>query len=246
MARRKKINEDEAQNNPENINESDDNFGLPEIEYKPLNREEQVVESVEQETSEEVVVNATEYEAEEVTDDKHTDHIFNPIEEEESNAPKIIGILILLALVGLGAWYFGWYKPDQRALADKQKQEDARALLSRQQKEKQLAEQRRIDEEQRRADSIANAKPNIGTIESLSGRTGRYYVVVASAIDDDLLMDYAKKLSLKGVSSQIIPSHGKVKFSRIAVSSGDTYADAQSNADGLKSEYDGGAWVVKY
>jgi hypothetical protein len=245
MARRKKTNEDQPQENPDNINESDDNFGLPEIEYKPLNREEEqepeIVEEIE--SSEEVVVNSTEYEE---TSDRHDDHIFNPTEEESSNAPKIIIIVIVLALLGLGAWYLWSYRPKQRALIEKQKQEEARDLLAKQENDKRVAAQKLLDDEQRRADSIANAKPKIGTIETLTGRTGRYYVVVASAIDGDLLMDYAQKLSLKGINSQIIPPFGKVKFSRIAIASGDTYADAQSTADGLKSEYEGGAWVVKY
>jgi hypothetical protein len=39
MARRKKQNEDE-QNNDNINNESDDTFGLPEVEYEPLKRDE--------------------------------------------------------------------------------------------------------------------------------------------------------------------------------------------------------------
>ena len=71
-------------------------------------------------------------------------------------------------------------------------------------------------------------------------------MVISSDIDDDLIMDYAKKLSKKGVSSKIIPPHGKVKFFRLAISEADSYSDAQGKADGLKGDYSDGAWVVKY
>ena len=91
------------------------------------------------------------------------------------------------------------------------------------------------------------AKPVAGTIETLSGRSGRYYVVVASSIDGDLIMDYAKKLSAKGATLKIIPPFGKTKFHRLAVSDADTYANAQAAADGMKGgDYGNNVWVVKY
>ena len=47
MARRKKQDEDEPQDNQDNLNnDSDDTFGLPEVEYEPINRDEPVKETV--------------------------------------------------------------------------------------------------------------------------------------------------------------------------------------------------------
>jgi len=102
--------------------------------------------------------------------------------------------------------------------------------------------------QKRISDSLAiiELKPAEGTIETLEGRTGRYYVVVASDIDDDLLMDHAKDLSGKGISSKIIPPHGKVRFYRLAIADGDTYTSAQATADGLKAEHGDKLWVTKY
>ena len=65
-------------------------------------------------------------------------------------------------------------------------------------------------------------------------------------IDDDLLMDYAKKLSAKGVSTKIIPPFGTKKFFRLAIGDHDTFALAQTNADAAKADYGGGVWVIKY
>jgi hypothetical protein len=59
-------------------------------------------------------------------------------------------------------------------------------------------------------------------------------------------MDYAKKLAPKGVSPKIIPPYGSVKFYRLTIAEGDTYASTQATADQLKGEYGEGAWVIKY
>jgi hypothetical protein len=138
------------------------------------------------------------------------------------------------------------YRPKQLA-AD----QEAKARQEQEAKDKEqqlLAEQKRLEDERRAADSLANlsATPPAGTIETLSERTGRYYVIIASGIDGDLIEDYAKKLAPKGLSPKIIPPYGKVKFYRLAIADGDTYATTQATADQLKSEYTDGAWVVKY
>ena len=59
-------------------------------------------------------------------------------------------------------------------------------------------------------------------------------------------MDYAKKLNEKGVNAKIIPPYGNVRFHRLTIAEGDTFASTQQTADGLKSEYTEGAWVMKY
>ena len=75
-----------------------------------------------------------------------------------------------------------------------------------------------------------------------------YHVVVASAIDDDLLMDYANKLIKQGKNVKIIPPGGKNgKFYRLAVESKETYDDAQASADGMKGgDYGDQLWVMRY
>jgi len=253
MAKRKKQNEEESQ---ENINnEADDTFGLPEIEYEPLKREESVPEAeVEQpvatqpEQEEEVAPEIEErYQEEEVAEEQA---YRSPYAEEEksSSVPMILGIVVVLLLAGAAGWYFLSYKPKQEAAEKARLEQLARDEQARKDAEAKAALERQQEEDRRRkADSLANATPAVGVIEALSGRTGQYYIVVASAIDDDLIMDHAKVLSEKGVSCKIIPPFGKTKFSRLAVDSKDTYADAQSTADAMKGgDYGNDIWVVKY
>ncbi len=264
MAKKKKADEENIQN----INDADDTFGLPEIEYEPIHRDEPKAEEASESVSEEPVNEPEAVKSEEIPASdpepepfRYEDKPEEPEKEpysysfrEEQKSPSVLPIVLLViflfAIVGGGGWYYFYkYKPAQeaeriaqQALADKQanaKKEEER--IAAQLREQQLAEERRV------ADSLANAMaPKEGMIETLSERTGRYYVVVASAIDDDLLMDNANKLSKKGAHVRIIPPFRKVQFFRLAVEDGDTYADAQAKADNLKGEYGDGVWVIKY
>jgi len=252
MAKRKKQNEEESQ---ENINnESDDTFGLPEIEYEPIKREESVPEAeveqpvAEQPEHEEVAPEIEEHYQEEEAVEEQAYRSPYAEEEKSSSVPMILGIVVVLLLAGGAGWYFLSYKPKQEA-AEKARREQLAIDEQKRKEAEQRAEalKRQEEEDRRKADSLANATPTVGAIEVLSGRTGRYYIVVASAIDDDLIMDHAKVLSEKGVSCKIIPPFGKTKFSRLAIDSKDTYADAQSTADAMKGgDYGNDIWVVKY
>lgn len=243
MARRKKQDEDPSQENVNN--NSDDTFGLPEIEYQPLEREEaqQPAES----TSSYETSTPNEMDREEIQQNNEytTNTYYENDDDNNSPWPKILGVLALLLVIGAGVWYFGFYRPQQQAIAEKAKQE--REAADAKQREADLALRKQAEDERRRADSLAAiAAPATGVIDTLTERTGRYYVVIASAIDGDLIADYAKKLAPKGLNPKIIPPHGKVKFYRLAIADGDTYSTTQATADQLKSEYTGGAWVVKY
>ncbi len=235
MAKRKD-KDDQPNDNLNDGNSGEDNFGLPEVEYKPLENQEQQTSKVEESA----------YKAEGTARESYS---YTPTEEPKSNAPVIIAVVIGLVLVVAG--YLIWeyvYKPQAAEKAKKElAAKNAAAKAAKDKADREAAE--RAAEEQRQRDAAAAAlaaKPAIGTIETLSSRTGRYYVVIASAVDGDLLMDYAKKLSAKGTSTQIVPPFGKWKFHRLTVGSFDTYALAQTNADSVKPEFGEGVWVVKY
>lgn len=233
MAKRKDKNESANDQNNEN---SEDNFGLPDIEYKPLDTEttgEPEPESVSEAKEESV----------------REPYKYVPQEEAKSNAPIIIAVIIgLVLIVGAFLIYQYVYKPkaekEKRELAEKKRIEEQKrkdeeaARLARENEE---AERKRLEAE------AALAKPAVGTFETLTSRTGRYYVVIASAVDGDLVTDYAKKLSAKGTSSKIIPPFGKWKFYRLTIGGDfDSFAAAQASADSAKPEFGQGAWVIKY
>jgi hypothetical protein len=272
MARRKK-NEDEPLENNDNINnEADDTFGLPEVEYEPLKREENVTENpvvpeqtpveepVNEVKEEEPVVEETpvvqeevhhHYHHEETEHDHHHDeiHDYSYSEPEKPVWPKVLAIVLLILLAGGAAYYFGYYQPaaKKEALEREQRERALEQEAAKKREAERLAEEARRAADQKRLDSLANVTKE-GTLEVLQERTGQYYVVVASAIDDDLLTDYANKLVRSGKTVKIIPPFGKTgKFYRLAVDSKDSYADAQATADGMKGgEFGDQLWVVRY
>jgi hypothetical protein len=238
MAKRRKDNEDQPDENQGNADDSADNFGLPDIEYKPLDRDAETTQSTSSETIEQPEPYQGRLASEETSYSYEED-------EPRSSAPLIISLIIgAVILVGGFLLYKYWYVPK----GEKEKQE----LLAREADEKRRSDEalakEKEDEDRKRlaADSLANAKPSEGRIETLNERTRRYYVVVTSNVDDDLMMDYAKKLSVKGVSSKIIPPFGKWKFYRLAIADFDTFNAAQSSADASKAEYGSTLWVIRY
>lgn len=246
MARKKKTDEDESTNkNTGNQNDSDDTFGLPEIEYKPLDREEEApAPSNEVNPEEETQPVASTYENVQKPMEQQPEYAYDPEEESSPVWPKVLGILLVIAIALGAAWYLIKYRPEQQ---EKARIEKERLELEEAKREKdRLAEEQRLrDAEQRKADSLANLSKT-GEFVVLTERTMRYYVIVASAVDDDLLTDYAKKLSGQGVSSKLIPPFGKYKLYRLAIADGDTFAATQEIANGKKTEYGDALWVLKY
>jgi len=245
MAKSKKTDEDLPDENIENTGDAD-SFGLPDIDYKPIDRTENASsEPAVESTASQPESQESSYQTEEKPKVEER-YVYSPPVEEKSKAPVVIGIVIAAVVVIAGFLIYNFvYKPK----AEKERQEQlAKAEKARKAKEEERLAREREEAERlkREAEAAANAKPAVGTVEILSAPTKRYYVVITSAVDGDLTMDYAKKLSAKGVSSKIIPPFGKWKFNRLAISDFDTYALAQTSADAAKPEYGSGVWVIRY
>ncbi|MEQ8927377.1 MAG: SPOR domain-containing protein [Fulvivirga sp.] len=257
-------NDDLNQDNQDDFNEADDNFGLPEVDPQPLDDSHDESEpEADNETESFADAEETEtyaYSSDDSDEDNNSDSSeetqeyvpgsYTPPQEESSNVGKIIAIILVVVVAGLAIWYLGFYRPAQQA-AEKALQEQIAAEKAQKEREDkrkadELAQQKAAEEEAARLAAEEAAKPKIGTVETISSRTGRFYVVVASAIDGDLAMDYAKKLNTKGVNVNLIPPFGKSKFHRVTVDNQDSWAAAENRATELKSEYGEDVWVIKY
>lgn len=179
-----------ADDQNKNPNEADDSFGLPDIDYKPIDRTPEAAAATDGgsgTTNPEEPVRET---------PKYT---YTPPAEPSSKAPLVIGLLIgIIVLLAAVLIYYYVIKPDRERkekakieAAEKEKREQEAARLAR---EKEEAERKRREAEE----AEKNKVPPVGTIETLSARTQRYYVVVASAVDGDLIMDRAKEMSASG------------------------------------------------
>ena len=245
MAKRKKPSDEPSQQNQDASNDAD-NFGLPEIDYKPLDQKTESEREATEVTPVMPVEPVASRYSEPVPPAKTPTYSYMD-DEPKSKAPVIIGIAVaVVVLIAAFLIYQYVYVP--------QKDKEAKELAEAQRRDREAAEKARLeqqvrDEEARRRQAAldsANAVPAVGTIETLTDRTRRYYVVISSAVDADLVMDYAKKLSEKGVSTKIIPPFANYKFSRLAIGDYDTFASAQTNADAAKAEYGGEVWVLRF
>lgn len=90
------------------------------------------------------------------------------------------------------------------------------------------------------------ARRAAGVVERIDDRTGRFYVVVSSSIDEDLAMDYANKLAKEGNVAKIIKHDTQSHvFYRVSLADYSTREEAESAVPSYDS-YGEGVWALKY
>ena len=86
----------------------------------------------------------------------------------------------------------------------------------------------------------------IGAISEISQPLDKYYLIVGSFLDNDLAIDYAKKLILSGSNVIIILDFHVRYFTRVALLEYETLDKANVGLDKYKDEFDEQLWVLKY
>lgn len=85
-----------------------------------------------------------------------------------------------------------------------------------------------------------------GIIESVASPTERFYVIVSSSVDDDLALDYAKKLSQEGKNVRLVEHNfNELPFFGVSVGDYETRDQAVAASESL-TEYGDAVWVLKY
>ncbi len=85
-----------------------------------------------------------------------------------------------------------------------------------------------------------------GEITTISASAGRYYIVVASFIDDDMAKDHANDLAAQGASVKIVEPFNERKYYRVSVADYGSRQDAINATEQLKSQYGQDIWALKY
>lgn len=185
-------------------------------------------------------------------------------EANSGNFAKVIVIgVVVITLIGFGLLYFSRLtgEEDVKKIA---KKENTHKPAAKKKAEPVTAESDKISENKTVANtpkevvakkkvpakkkvvkpSVKSAAP--GEIVSVSERTGRVYVIIASFIDGDIAMDYAEKLSAEGKGVKIIAPYGKSRNYRVTISDYASVNEATSSLPSLKSNYGEGVWALKY
>lgn len=85
-----------------------------------------------------------------------------------------------------------------------------------------------------------------GTITKINAPQGYYYIVAGSFVDDDLAVDYAKKLVKQGIDVTILIPKQDGYFFRVAVAQEETHHAARKKLEELKSIHGSRTWIKKY
>ena len=93
---------------------------------------------------------------------------------------------------------------------------------------------------------LESAPKAIGSISEISQPLDKYYLIVASFLDNDLAFDYAEKLILSGSNVIIILDFHVRYFTRVALLEYETLDKANVGLDKYKDEFDEQLWVLKY
>lgn len=226
----------------------DDNFGLPDLDLTPL-PEKPPAEQASPASLEAPIVGEPIQDKAEKTLDAPTPTVnVKPPDspyrrQEEDSKKRTILLIVIPVMLVLGAFLGYHFLIEVPAEEKKKKQQIEREEAAKRAKEE---ADRKAAEAAAAAAKAAPKEIILGTTEILSGPTSRYYVVVSSSLDVDLIMDYCKKLNAQGVTCKIIPPYGKWKLYRLTVENFDTFAKSQSRADELKSVYGQGVWAMRY
>ncbi len=248
----------------DDANEADDSFGLPDLDYKPLDEESNDSEE-ELTTEENTYTEEEEVEEEEPQDsygatsdyddstkseeDTEKPALRYQMEEESSNAPKIIGGIIgVLALAAI-VWYFGFYRPKQQKIEDeakaKQEELDYKKAQEAEAARKKKAAADAAAAEQAREEAQVEETSN-AEVQILTERSGRYYIVLESFIDEDFAKDFGNKIAQEGTPSFLIPPYSKKKMQRVGIGGYESLNEAQSALNDLPEEFGTGKWILKY
>jgi len=93
---------------------------------------------------------------------------------------------------------------------------------------------------------LESVPKTIGVISEICRPLDKYYLVVASFLDNDLAFDYAEKLILSGSNVIIILDFHVRYFTRVALLEYETLDKANVGLDKYKDEFDEQLWVLKY
>ena len=251
------LNPEENQNSDDKGGEdsSGDDFGLgDDMSFEPIDRDQSEASSEEgsttedQPSQEEPVTEETIDEPEDEAEEEPETTFDKSKYEQKSKTSLIIGIIVAALILGGGGYYFFVARPAQlkeKARIEAIAKEKARKVAEEKARKEQEARER-AEEERLRREAEA-AIPEIGTVTTISERTGRSFVVVGSFFDADFAQDFGNQLAQNGVSSSVLaPADGR-GFHRVAIEGFDTFDEAMSRADELRGgDYGEDVWALKF
>jgi hypothetical protein len=205
---------------PFNSTGGSSDYGLPDVDFEPIKREE---------VREPVV--------------SHVHSAPKKVEKEEENnytVPIVIGIILLLLMLGgVGYYFFYMDEPVEEIVENYEPYQPETPVI--------VEEPEEITEEFTYTEpEIISNDPVEGSITFINERTYRSYIVVGSFFDEDNANDYGNLLASRGVEAKIIPATKGRRFYKLAVADFDTFDEAANQIGTYKETYCDEICVLKY
>jgi hypothetical protein len=242
----KEINNEDDELKPgsgkDNQEESDD-FGLPETSFDSDTDEGEVndQEDDSQESYEEPIEEPA-YESEPETAESQSGgfgYTSGDNEQRRSNA----GLIVFLSIVGVLVIAFAIYwfvirtpKKQPQPVVEKPVEQVIDTA-----KVEPVVEPPVVEE------PVVEEPSTSGTFETITEKTGRYYIVLNSFFDEDLAADYAKNLSEKGTSTLILSPPERKGFRRVVINEDfGNWREAEARLGDLKMTFGDAIWVLRF
>lgn len=203
---------------PYNPNSGSQDYGLPELNFEPIKREEEVHEP------------------------KPVQKNVPKKEEKKKNniVPVLVGVLVIVLIFGAALYFFVLREPEVEQQAYVPYEPEVAEVIEEEEPVDNSADFTPIET------NDFPAEPAEGSVTIINERTQRNYIVVGSFFDEDNANDYANLLASKGINAKLIqPARGR-RFYKLAIADFDTFDEASNQISTFKETYGEQIWVLTY
>lgn len=203
-------------------------FGLPEVNFQPIEREEPKKIIVEQPHKKEAPKHVVE-------------------EKKNSNIlPVLIGAFVLVLIFGVAVYFFAFNETGQAQSSEYVPYEPEIAEVIEEAPVESIPENFETAGTDNSDNTVFSEEKKEGSITVVNQRSRRGYIVVGSFFDEDNATDFGNKLASNGEEVKLIKPDRYSRYYKLAVADYDNYEQATTEISNFKSNYGNQIWVLKY
>lgn len=227
---------EEGFDNRKETSDPDEDYGLPKIEIKPIQK---AASTQEQKLAAASVGSTAEPAKSTAAQEKQARKepaVDTPAAEPEKSYSGWVMILVLAGIL-VGGWFYYDYSSGERPEADKKE-----AIVEEQVPTPTPAAP--VEE----AVELPQEEVETFTLTEVKSRIDRprYFLVVASFIDEDLAKDRAEELHAKEMNTFLVYPYGDIAYYRLAIGQYESFALAAEDIEKVKGDFKENLWVLKY
>ena len=229
---------EEAFNGKDKIPDADKDFGLPKIEITPIRDDAKSIPLPKTEQKEGILEDDPNRDQPAVTGSVKAEGKDLPSEKEGKGTGLTWLILVLLLLVlAAGGWFY-LDNNQQPKIPEKPAATEVPEKVTPSVPEP-------VDEE---ASPTPEEQVETYTLTEVTARAAspRYFLVVASFIDEDMARDHSDALLKQGKNTFLVYPYGDIAYYRLAIGQFESFALASKEISRVKDGYEENLWVLKY